>query len=155
MPNAFKNLKTVHFALFTGFTGFAIVTLILRMNGFSSDTDESFERILQVVCVIVSLACLLTGFTVFKKKILAARNSPAPGEQRMDQYKAACVLWWALIEGPGLLAIIGYLLTGNEAFLALAIFHIVILLAFMPRKQNIIVLLNLNGTEVAKLEGKS
>lgn len=153
MPNAFKALKTLHFALFTGMTMFAVISLVVRMNGFSSATGESFERTFQVVCVIVSAACLFTGFNIFKRKILAARNSIAPGEQRMDLYRAACIMWWALVEGPGLLATVGYLLTGNEAFLALAIFHIVILLAFMPRKQNIILLLNLNAAEVRQLEG--
>ena len=72
----------------------------------------------------------------------------------MALYQTACIIWWAMTEGPGILATVGYLLTSNFAFIALAIFHIVILGAFMPRKQNIIVLLNLNGTEVANLEGK-
>jgi hypothetical protein len=154
MPNAFKILKTLHLALLGGMIAFAIISLILTQKGFTAGMDESFERIFQIVCVIASLSCLVIGFNLFKRKMMAARNSLEPGEKRMELYRAACIMWWALIEGPGILATIGYLLTGNFAFIALAIFHILILGAFMPRKQNIIVLLNLNGTEVAKLEGK-
>jgi hypothetical protein len=69
-------------------------------------------------------------------------------------YRAACILWWAMIEGPGLLATIGYMLTANLSFLALAGLHILIILAFMPRRENIIVLLNLTAADVAELEGK-
>ena len=154
MPNAFTTLKTIHLALLAGMTGFAIVSLILIRDGYNADLDESFDRTFQVVCVIVSLSCVLIGFNLFKRKMLAARKSLEPGEKRMELYRTACIIWWAMIEAPGILATMGYLLTGNFAFMALGIFHILILGIFMPRKQNIIVLLNLNGTEVAKLEGK-
>jgi hypothetical protein len=154
MPNAFKLLKTIHMALLAGMIIFAIVSLILDQQGYTAGLDGSFERTFQVVCVLVSLSCLLIGFNLFKRKIMAARSSTAPGETKMVLYRTACIVWWAMIEGPGILATMGYLLTGNFAFMALAIFHVVILGVFMPRKQNIIVLLNLNGTEVAKLEGK-
>jgi hypothetical protein len=155
MPNAFKTLKTIHLALLAGMISFAIVSAILLQQGYTAAMDESFERTFQVICVIVTLVCLVIGFNLFKRKMLAARNSTAPGETKMEMYRTACIIWWAMIEGPGILATIGYLLTSNFAFMALAIFHIVILGAFMPRKQNIIVLLNLNGTEVARMEGKA
>ena len=151
--NAFKTLKTIHLALLTGMTSFAIISAILLQQGYTAAMDASFERTFEVICVIMTVACLLIGFNLFKRKILAAHKSLEPAEKRMELYRTACITWWAMIEGPGILATMGYLLTNNFAFMALAIFHIVILGAFMPRKQNIIVLLNLNGTEVARLEG--
>jgi hypothetical protein len=154
MPNAFKTLKTVHLALLTGMISFAIVSAILLQQGYTAAMDASFERTFQVVCVIASLSCLVVGFNLFKRKLLAAHKSLETAEKRMALYQTACIIWWAMIEGPGILATVGYLLTSNFAFIALAIFHILILGAFMPRKQNIIVLLNLNSTEVANLEGK-
>jgi hypothetical protein len=117
--------------------------------------DPSMERILQVVSVIVSLSSVVAGFNIFKRRIILARNSGEPGKKRMSKYQAACITWWAMIEWPGVLAIVGYMLTGNFAFFAMALFHIVILLAFMPRKDNIVVLLQLNSTEVDQLEGKA
>lgn len=153
-PNAFTTLRILHIALLIGMAMFNIVGLVVVRLGFHK-VDDSFQRTLQVVCIVLSTACVLGGFNIFKKRILAARNSMGTGEERMDQYRAACILWWALIEGPGLLATIGFLLSGNYAFLALAVLHILILLVFMPRKGNIIVFLNLTTQEVERLEGNA
>jgi hypothetical protein len=155
MPNAFKILKTLHIALLMGMLIFAIAGMVVIQQQIMPVADESFQRVFQVICVIVSLSCLVIGFNIFKRKMLAARNHPGSGEKRMELYRNACILWWALVEGPGLLATIGYMLTANLSFLALAGLHILIILAFTPRKDNIIVLLNLNATEVAQLEGKA
>jgi hypothetical protein len=69
-------------------------------------------------------------------------------------YRTACIMWWAMIEAPGIVAGIGFILSGNYAFFALAIFHLLTMLVFAPRKANIILFLNLSSDEVARLEGK-
>jgi len=153
-PNAFKVLKILHTTLLMGMIIFSVIAIVLVQRNLVSASGESLERALQVVCILVSGVMLLAGFNLFKKKMMAARNDTGPGEQRMDLYRAACILWWAMIEGPGLLATIGYMLTHNLAFLALAVFHISCLFVFTPRKANIVVLLNLSSEEVARLEGK-
>ena len=153
-PNAFKGLKVLHTALLIGMVIFNIVAIVLVQRNIVPAADESFQRIFQVVCILVSGTMLIAGFNLFKKKMLAARNDTGPGEQRMDLYRASCILWWAMIEGPGLLATIGYILTHNYAFFALGVFHLSCLFVFSPRKANIVVLLNLSSEEVARLEGK-
>jgi hypothetical protein len=153
-PNAFKMLKVLHTALLMGMIVFSVIAIVLVQRNLVPASGETLERTLQVVCILVSGVGLLAGFNLFKKKMMAARNDTGPGEQRMDLYRAACILWWAMIEGPGLLAIIGYILTHNFAFFALGVFHITCLFVFSPRKANIVVLLNLSSEEVARLEGK-
>jgi len=154
-PNVFKGLRILHTALMIGLAMFNIVALVLMQQGIGGKVDESFQRVFQIVCVLVSAVSLIGGFNIFKKRILEARNDLGPGEQRMELYRAACILWWALIEGPGLLAAIGFMLTHNYAFFALSLFHLLCLLVFTPRKANIIVLLNLNSEDVSRLEGKA
>jgi hypothetical protein len=154
-PNVFKVLRILHTALLIGMAMFIIVSLVIVQQGIVTAAGESFQRIFQVVCVVVSAASLIGGFNIFKKRILEARNDMGPGEQRMDLYRAACILWWALIEGPGIMAVAGFIKTHNYAFFALAVFHLLCLLVFTPRKANIIVLLNLTSDEVTRLEGKA
>lgn len=153
-PNAFTSLRIVHLALLAGMIAFAIVSLILVNTGFAAVVDDSMQRIFQVACILLSALALFAGFKLFKKKIFAARNSMEAGEKRMEIYRTACILWWAMIEGPGIVAGIAFVLSGNYAFFALGVFHILALLMFAPRKANIILFLNLNGDEVARLEGK-
>jgi len=153
--NAFTTLRTIHIALLAGMIAFAMVSLILVNTGFAAVVDDSMQRMLQVVCILLSALALFAGFKFFKKKIFAARNSLEAGEKRMEIYRAACILWWAMIEGPGIVAGIAFVLSGNYAFFALGVFHILALLTFAPRKANIILFLNLNNDEVARLEGKA
>ena len=152
VPNAFKVLRILHTALFCSMLLFAGVCLFIVLT-HTTVADESFDRTMQLVCILLSFASILIGFRIFKKKILAARNSTAPAADRMVQYRSACIVWWAMIEGPGLLAGIGFLVTANYAFFALVVVHVLILGLFTPRKSNIVVLLNLNAAEVKQLEG--
>jgi protein-S-isoprenylcysteine O-methyltransferase Ste14 len=153
--DAFRILKKLHLAILLGFILFAGVIIVLFETGQLVAIDPSIERTLQVVAVVVSVAATLIGFNLFKRGILQARNSKGSGEVRMGLYRGACIRWWAMLEGPGLLAVIGFFITGNYAFIALAGLHILILILFRPRKENIIVLLNLNSQEVDRLEGHS
>lgn len=153
--DAFKALKILHLGITGGLLIFAAAMLFLFQTGNLKAIDPSLERTLQVVAVIFSVALLLFGFNLFKRKMMEARNSTESGETRMRLYRTACIIWWAMIEAPGLLAVVSFFITGNYAFLALAGFHVLVLLLFMPRKENIIVLLNLNTKEVAHLEGKN
>jgi hypothetical protein len=153
--NAFSVLKILHIALLIGMAIFGVTAILVvqLVQPAPTGTDDSFQRNFQVVCVLLSAISLIGGFKFFKKKIFAARNSLEPGGKRMELYRAACILWWAMIEGPGIVAGIGFILTGNYAFFALAVFHLLALLAFAPRKANIILFLNLNSDEVARIEG--
>lgn len=150
---AFKTLKILHLAIAGGLFIFLVVLLLVSRSGRVTGADTDLERTLQAVSVVLSVIVLLIGFNLFKRRMLQARNSQLPGAGRMDAYRKACLTWWAMIEGPGLFAGICFYLSGNFAFIALAGFHLLLLLLFMPRKENIIVLLNLNSKEVEELEG--
>ena len=152
-PNAFNVIKIVHIGLLVGMAMFDIVSLIIVLQGIPVIADEPMQRNLQLGCVVLSALLLIAGFKIFKKKILAARNSTEPGEKRMEMYRAACIMWWAMIEAPGIVAGIGFIISGNFSFFALAVFHLVAMLVFAPRKANIVLFLNLNSNEVARLEG--
>jgi len=152
-PNAFKLLKIIHLALLLGMFLMVAIPLYLVLKGMAVATDESLGRTLQVVCILLSVGCVVIGFNIFKRRILAARNDAASADQKMEQYRSACITWWAMIEGPGFLAAISFMLTGNFAFFALAVVHLIILFVFTPRKGNIITFLKLDSKEVKLLEG--
>lgn len=153
--NVFRILTIMHLSMLTGLALFALVCFVISRYRLASVVDESFSRIFQVVVIVISLSFLIIGLNVFRKKILAARSSSESAEKRMELYLSACIIWWAMIQVPGILAIVGFLLTLNHSFLFLGLFHLLLLFVFMPRKENIIILLNLNSEEVMKLEGKS
>lgn len=152
--NPFKALKILHTVILCGLAFFTIISLVIMRDEISKDFDKSLEPILQAVAAGASLLSLLIGFNIFKKQLVAARNNGGTAETRMAVYRSACITWWALIDAPGILSIIGFTLTGNYAFIGLVLFHMGLLAIFMPRKDNIILLLNLTSEEVQRLEGK-
>ncbi|WP_276479632.1 hypothetical protein [Paraflavitalea pollutisoli] len=149
--DAIKALKILHLSI-AGSLVAGILVLALVADG--PVVDAAMGRTLQAVSVVLSVGVIWMGFNLFKRKLLAARNSSEAGPVRLSLFRTAYIIWWAMIELPGLFAAICFFLTGNYAFLVLAGFHAILLLLFRPRKANIIVLLRLTSDDVAMLEGK-
>lgn len=140
----FKKLKQQH-------TIFLLLLLFVLAGGIAYvsmtgaiTNNAGLNRILQVVAVADTIAGLLLGFNLFKKKLLQARNSEGSEPLRLGMYSSACLLWWVMIFSPGLAAAVFFVITGDYSFVAMAVVHLLVLLAFMPRKDNIVVLLRLS-----------
>jgi len=144
----FRKIKLQHTILLLVLL-LAIVAAIVYVSNLSIKPDnEHLDRNAQVVSVILSVASLVIGFNLFKRKMLEARNSTETTPERVRKYGNACLLWWTMIFAPALVALLCFLLTASYAFIALAAMHWLILLVFMPRKANIIVLLKLAPGEL-------
>lgn len=150
--NAFAALRLLHRSLLVGMILFTGIVLYLVISGvFKAEVGFSFDRNLQVVAALLSVGCLFIGFRIFRNKIFEIRRTNEGGGEKFNRYRLACIIWWALIEMPGLFGAICFLLSSNYAFFALACFHILALAVFMPRRDNIIVLLNLSSEEANEL----
>lgn len=149
----FAALKMIHRLLLMGLSFFGALSLVLvSTKSFPAVMDTATDRMMQVIAVFLSVGMVLLGFNIFKKKILAARDLTGTAEEKVTDYRKACLVWWAMLEGPGLFAFVCFLLTGNYAFFALGCAHIVAIFLFTPRKENIAVLLRLNSEELSRLE---
>lgn len=149
--DAFKAIKKLHLCIAGSL--FALILILALVSG-RRGVDASLDRTLQAVSVVLSVGVIWIGFNLFKRKLLAARNSTEAGPVRLSLFRIAYIRWWAMIGAPGLLAAVFCLLTGNYAFIALAAFHAILLFLFRPRKANVVVLLRLTEQDIAVLEGK-
>lgn len=136
-----RKLKLQH-TVFLVLLVLAIAGALVYTTSAAIAENEDLERTGSAVAVILSVSCLLIGFNLFKRKIMEARNIELT-EMRMRKYFTACMIWWSLIYLPGIVALALFVLTAYYSFVALAILHCLILLAFMPRKGNIVLLLRL------------
>lgn len=143
-PPIFRMLRLVHTVLVIGMLLFFVVAFfVVWKKLIPVSFDAAMDRILQVVAIILSTSMIFFGFRLFTRKVMSIRNSTFDNEQKLDKYRAACVIWWAMIEGPGLFALVCFLLVQNFAFLFLGCVHLLILAVFMPKWNNIKILLNL------------
>ena len=153
--NDFKTLQVLHYAMLIGMTMFsAIAVFIIVSRGPLRPHDASLERTLQVVALVVAVGAVAAGFMLFNNK-LSGIQAIGDVKERMAAYRGAAIVRWALIEGPVLLSAICFMMTGNYAFLALAIALILVFAAVRPSKAMVVYQLQLTGTEIAELEGSS
>ncbi|HTF29664.1 MAG TPA: hypothetical protein VK625_12515 [Flavitalea sp.] len=148
----FKEFRLIHLAIILGLVIFCIVSIVMVQLRLKSPVGLSVDRILQVVVIIFSVALLFAGFRYFKNTIMKIRGFKHDAEKRIADYRSACIIWWAMIDAPALLALVCFLITGNYAFFAVAFCHLIVLIFFMPKRENIILLLNLSSQELQRLE---
>jgi hypothetical protein len=150
--NVFKIFRIIHIAQMLSLALFAALALVIENMDVVVPVEDPVNRTLQIIVVILSVGLLFLGFRVFRNKILAIRAGGAAPSVRLAAYKAACILWWAMIEGPGLVAFACFIITANYAFFALGVFHLMLLIMFAPRRDNIILLLGFTSHELKELE---
>lgn len=149
---AIKSLKNLHTSLVMGLFLFAVSTLFVAGAEPFRIENETFDRIVQVIASVFSIAAIILGFNIFKKSLIRIRKRNVPGIQRMDQYRKACIIWWAVIIAPAFFAALCYAATDKLSFFFLSCLHILILFLFRPNTDNIILLLNLNSDDISQLQ---
>ncbi len=152
--NNFKALQILHGAMLAGMLLFSIVSVFIKTTGRLQPVDAGVGKILQVIALLLAGASAGAGFFLFNRRMQSI-NDTANAKERMNIYRAAAIIRWALIEAPVLFIIISFMLTGNYAFLGLAIVLMGIFASTAPLKNKIAQQLQLNNNEVAKLEGQS
>jgi hypothetical protein len=150
-PQAFKAFRLIHLALVGGLVLFGIIAIIIVRDQPADRISEDVNRALQLATVLISLITLFVGFRMFKSKLLNLHMDKGNPRQRVANYRGASIAWWAMIEAPGLLALGSFVITGNYAFFALGVFHLMLLLMFTPRWDNIVLLLSLTPEDIQQL----
>ena len=149
--NAIKSLNILHKALLTGPVLLAAICFYLVYSEKIIFQAQELDRSLQVMAIIIAVAGVFTGTSVFKKKLLQAREMEAGAAEKFAVYRAASILQWALLEGPSIFCIISFFLTGNYAFLALAGVVMFLFVMTAPSKTKILLQLQISEAELDDL----
>jgi len=114
-----KTLQILYFALLTGQVLLGLVACFLVSRGFLNASLRSITYILLIITAFLSIGALAAGHVLFHKRLVRLRGQTDLA-MKIQDYRAACILKWALFEFPCLLAIVFYLNTNQQAFLGLA-----------------------------------
>lgn len=153
-PNFFKTLQVMHKAFVMGMVLFVAIAIVLNVTGTMAQAAKSFDRTLQVIALLLAAGLPALGFSLFNKRV-ASLGEIADVHGRAAAYKSVTVLRWALIEMPALFAVVCFLLTGNYAYIALAIALVFVFAATNPSKTKVVFQMRLNDEEVRALENVS
>lgn len=148
----FKALRILHIMLLAGQCLFLAVMIFLVTRKLTTSVDPSFDKILQVIALLLSFGGVFAATSIYKKRLLAINTDAATMTEIGNQYRAANIFRWAMIEGPSLFVIICFFLTGNYSFAALAVALIIFFALTAPSRLKAMIQLQLSEQEVDQLQ---
>ncbi len=140
----FSTLALMHAGMVVGLVLFLSIAFYINASG---GYEGNIELIVFIwVIPLVAVSGMIASILVFRAKIQKARGIE-DFVSRLSAYKTALIIRWALLEGPALLAVIGYLISGEILFFSIAVMLIMILLISRPSRKKLAMDLQLSSIE--------
>jgi len=131
-PSEIKALSILHLALLMGQVLFVLISVFLGyFKNISAPSLQPYSQQLVILSIAVGIACFIGANSLFRKKIQKINAEYKPLLERFNDYRAACITRWGLIEFAALFSIVLFLLTNNYIILIVA--AILVLLFFSTR----------------------
>ena len=136
----FKTMFVIWLALIGGQVFFGIITFYLNNNGSYDPQEKNLKDIFTYLVPVFAFYGV--------KKRLSLSKSKTSLLQKLNDYRAALIIRYALLEGATFFSLVSYLMTGDQLFLYISISIIAIFIIIKPSIQNVINDLELNPGEI-------
>ncbi|HTB52098.1 MAG TPA: hypothetical protein VK718_04915 [Ferruginibacter sp.] len=146
-----KTLSILHKTFLVSQIILGTIAFFLVYNNFINVKQTGLEKPLQIISIILSVGGFIIGNAIFKMRITSIKEMKTTLSTKLEAYRGACIIQYALIEGPCLFTILGFLLTGDYSFLFLAGALVMIYLMLSPSKEKIVFQLELSDEEATQL----
>lgn len=142
----FKSVQIIHLALITGVIILGIFAYSFHYIGIEMEGGKDLNFDLIYVVPVFAIAGIIASNLVFKQKLKECIARPNLKE-KLNCYRSALIIKFALIEGSSFFALVAFLLTGDLLYLGFAAILVVVFITYIPSKEKSIVDLELNQTE--------
>ena len=151
LPGELRNISILFTALCTGIILFAGVSLAVnRFNGpFIPENNFSYPGL--GVLVIFTVICLYLAHFNYNKQMRPELLTQLSLPKKLDHYRSALIKYMAFLEGPAILSIIAFLLTGYFRFLAITFILLLNMYLKRPSKMRMSNDLKLSSNEQSEL----
>lgn len=135
----FRSLVILHIALIAGQVIFGMTGFMVKLVSQDAVSDKTLvcspEVYPGIQYLILALALLGLGasWLLFSSRLRILKGLSSPAEQYKG-YRSACILRYALLEGPSLIALVLFLVTGDYLLLAVPAFIILVFIMIRPTK---------------------
>lgn len=148
----FKSIKIIHLALLTGLMLFIGVAhfIVLPTADTNADLGNIFRYMIPGLAVVSIFASRLAVNGLLKQ---IAPSTPL--SEKLDRYRGASIIRWAAVEGVGLFAVVGYMLTGLQTLVLVALALTAYLFTLRPTPSLVATELQLDAKERTELIGKA
>ncbi|HMT73214.1 MAG TPA: hypothetical protein PKA77_04060 [Chitinophagaceae bacterium] len=151
-----RSMRIVHAALCVGVFLMAFVLFILVQSDVQKINSDSFSGSLANIPFLLSLA-IATAFFVLarillRKKLQSIISSVKPVAGKLIDYRTALIRYLALCEGPALLSVILFFVSGDYRLYLITGIMLAAMLWMAPSVKRIINDLQLSWTEQQEIE---
>jgi hypothetical protein len=148
-----RNLKMLHTTLLVFMILFCIIVVVLMSTGsFIQDNGQQLHRVMQFVAPLTTLAAIAGSAIIFKKRTDALKDSGLSLRFRLEKYRTACIMRWALLEGAVTVSLLAQLLTQQYYYSIFIFLLLVFFFLYAPSAEKIKMQLQLDGMEQARLD---
>lgn len=144
-----RALGILFFSMLMGQVIFALLAYYMNASG-TMIVAVLADNGKNILVAIAGLALLLAigSFIFYRKKITAAKESAQTVQGKLDVYRSANIIRWALLEAPVLLAIIAFMLSGNKDILFVIAAMLLLFISTKPSVAKAAAALSLSEEEV-------
>lgn len=146
---AVRAMQVLFLALAAGVVLFALVAAILLLvNGPLLEPENLVHsNILLSVVLVVAVTCALGARSYYTKMIGMGSGTIISLNDKLNQYRAALIIYMALCEGPAIFSVIIFLLTGKFIILIITALLVAVMCVKAPTRNRIIQELKLDWRE--------
>ncbi|MGR3809155.1 hypothetical protein [Jiulongibacter sp. NS-SX5] len=148
----YKTFRIINLAIAGGLFVFSAVTFFLLSNGLYTPSGEGMETFQNVVPIIIVLGIGASYFVT--KKMLPSALKEKGLKNKMRSFQKISIIKLALLEAPGLLAVVAALLTGEIQFLFIALAIVIVMIIGIPTREKLADMLKLSPGEKNELMSK-
>lgn len=142
----FQSLRIIHASILGGSILFLAVVRFLLIEPDDLATAAIDDPLILYLPAAVMLIGVLLGEFLFRRQVKDARPLPELID-KLNAYRAACIVRWAAIEGPVLLATIFFMLYADKYFMAIALVGMALMAFARPTPEKAVQNLQLNEEE--------
>jgi hypothetical protein len=146
-----KSLRLIHKALLISQLLFAGVFFSLIYLCEQVPLHPEWDRMLQLIALAIAfVAYVVGGKYIFNKRIIAARQHENI-QEKFSLFRSASLIQYTLIEMASIVASFSFFLTGNLAFIIMALVLIFIFAILNPSSLKVSVLLREREEDIKQL----
>jgi hypothetical protein len=137
-PPVVRALSIIHTALLMGQFLFALISFFVGYTKkVSSSSLQQYSQQLLILSIVVGVVAYIAANSLFTKKLEQIKTDYKPISEKFNDYRAASLVRWGLIEFGSLFSIILFLTTNYSFILAVAVMLIFLFYATRPTLQKI------------------
>ncbi len=149
--SGFKTMNILHKAFLLGQIIFFALSIFIVYSKMIEPPAKELNKLFQLMVIIVAAGGYFSGAAIFKNKLVQIGEMKSSTKEKFEIYRVASIIKWSLLEGPFIFSIIGFVLTGNYAFLALAFVLMLLFTIESPTDIKIAMHLGISESELKEL----